>query len=217
MPASQHFDERHLRDVVLAQSDEIRADRRFSVFQTFTRPVVALTTVVAIVAIALGVKDYVEQQKANAVAGQDAPSVTHAKAVTRPKKATSARTERSRMSAAEETSAAAGETAEGKSLILSEESGDAGANRAIVMGYKPNTLTQAARREREAATDQDQGAPEERGTRVKPATCMPLPNGTQPGDIDAPYYFGWATEYCGSDLNHPSTPPKVPESPAPTR
>src|SRR5215469_16905779 len=99
MPARQPFDERHLQDVVLAQSGQIRASRRFSVLGVVTRPVVVLAAVVAIVAIALGVKDYVERENENSPAGPDTPTVEQMRAITHPKKSTSGKTDRTRMSA----------------------------------------------------------------------------------------------------------------------
>lgn len=219
MPSS-HFDERHLREVVLAQSGQIRATKRNSGLEIFTRPLVALTAIVAIVAIALGIRDYIQPQKANALTNPDAPTVAHPKAITRPKKNTSTKSERSRMSAAEATAAEAAQAAADgieKPLII-DESAEARTKRTIVMGYSPNTLSApAARDEREVAIDRDNGTVKERDTSAKPATCLPLPNGTQPGDVDGPYYSGWATEYCGLDLNRASTPPKDPKSLPPRR
>src|SRR5215469_1017720 len=101
MPASPSFDERHLQDVVLSQSGEIRPANRFSGLQSLTRPVVALAAIVAFIVIGLAIKDYVGQQNANSPAATATPSVEHPKAITRPKKSTSGKTERTRTSASE--------------------------------------------------------------------------------------------------------------------
>lgn len=213
MPARQPFDERHLQDVVLAQSGQIRPAKRFSGLEVLTRPLVALAAMVAIIAIALGVKDYVEQQNAISPADTGTPTVEHTKAITHRKKTASGKADRTRMSASEATGDQTGEAEreEQEKSLVGEPSGDAGTTRGIVMGNRTGPLTQTAERE---AIDRDQGNPNQRDTMAKPGlpTCLPLPNGTRPGDVDAPYYFGWATEYCGQDLNRSSTPSKVPES-----
>jgi hypothetical protein len=215
MPARQPFDERHLQDVVLAQSEEIRPPSRFSGLRALTRPVVALAAIVAIVVVALGIKDYVGQQNANSPAGAATPTVEHTKAITRPKKTTtSGKVERTRMSATEATAAETSQAVadEMEKPLVGEESSDAGAK---LMENRPNTLTaQAAQDEAEPAIDRDSGVPNARDTIAKPGSsaCLPLPNGTQPQDVDGPYYLGWAKEYCGRDLSRPPAPPKVPGS-----
>jgi len=84
---------------VLEQSRQIRASRRFSGLEILTRPLVALAAMVAIVAIALGVKDYVEQQNAISPADIGTPTVEHTKAITHRKKTASGKSDRTRMSA----------------------------------------------------------------------------------------------------------------------
>ena len=212
MPARQPFDDRHLRNVVLAQSDEIRATQRFSGLQILSRPVVALAAIVAIVAIALGIKDYVGQNP-NSPADTNTPTVENAKAVTRPKKSTSGKAERTRTSATEATAGAQASTGavDMEKPLIAEQSADARAQRTPGMENNANTLTaQAVHDEREAAIDRDDGVPNERDAITKrgSSACLPLPNGTRPEDVDAPYYFGWATEYCGHDLSRPSAHPK---------
>lgn len=223
MPARQPFDERHLQDVVLAQSEEIRPPSRISGLRALTRPVVALAAIVAIVVVALGIKDYVGQQNANSPAGAAAPTVEHTKAITRPKKTTtSGKVERTRMSA---TKATAEETAQAtadeiQKPTTSEGSADADGKQTVAMENQPNTLTaEAARDKREAAIGLGDRVPKEQDTIAGPGSsaCLPLPNGTLPGDVDAAYYFGWATEYCGRDLSRPSASPKVPKSQQPKK
>ena len=215
MPASQSFDERHLQDVVLAQSGEIRPANRFSGLRSLVRPVVALAAVVAFIAIGLGIKDYVGQQNANSTAGTVTPAVEHPNAITRLKKSTSGKTVRTRTSAtdatAEETAPSANAAAEMETPPISEQSSDPGAKQTTAMENQSNTLTAEAARDGMAAVD---GTPNAHDTIVKPGSsaCLPLPNGTKPEDVDAPYYFRWATEYCGRDLSRPSTPPKVRKS-----
>ena len=217
MPGSPRFDERHLQDVVLAQSEEIRPVSRFSGLQALTRPAVALTAIVAIVAIGLGIKDYVGQQNLSAPAGAATPAVEHTKAITRPKKSTSGKTERTRTSAteaaAEETAQAATAADEMQKPVMSVGSADPDGKQTIAMENQPNTLSaEAARDERETAIGLDNRAPNETIAGPGSSACLPLPNGTLPGDVDADYYFGWATEYCGRDLSGTSAPSKVPKT-----
>lgn len=223
MPARQPFDERHLQDVVLAQSGQIRASRRFSGLEIITRPVVVIAVFVAIVAIALGVKDYFERENANSVAGPDTSTVEPAQAITHLKKSTSGKTDRTRMSASGRTAAASAVANEIEKPLISGQYGDDGAKATMGMENRETLAAQAGREEQEAAIDRDQGVPNhgvpnhgalnQRDTVARPgsSTCLPLPNGTQPEDVDAPYYFGWATEYCGRDLT-PTAPLKVTES-----
>jgi len=218
MPARQPFDERHLQDVVLAQSEEIRPSSRISGLRALTRPAVALAAIVAILAIGLGIKDYVERPMTNSPAGTATPPVEHTKAITRPKKSASGKTERTRTSAteatAEETAQGAPAADEMQKPVTSGGSADADGKQTIAMDNEPNTLTAEARDQREAAIGLDNRVPNEHDTIAGPGSsaCLPLPNGTLPGDVDAAYYFGWATEYCGRDLSRPSASPKVPKS-----
>src|SRR5262249_20245237 len=160
-------------DVVLAQSGQIRPARRFSGLEILTRPLVGLAAMVAIVAIALGVKDYVEQQKAISPADTGTSTVEHTKAITHRKKSASGKTDRTRMPATEATAAEAAADEREKSFS-GGTSGDAGTTRAIVIGNRPNPLTQTAREERDAIAG-DKGNPNERDTMAKPGlpTCLP--------------------------------------------
>jgi len=214
MPAGQPFDERHLRDVVLAQSDEIRATRSFSGLQLLSRPVVALAAIVAILAIGLGIKDYVGQQSANSPASTDTATVGNTNALTRLKKTALGKAERTRTSAtettAEETAQVGTGAAEMEKPLVAEQSAGAGAQRTPLENNANALTAQGVHDEREAAIDRDDGLPNERDTITQrgSSACLPLPNGTRPEDVDAPYYFGWATEYCGHDLSRPSAHPK---------
>ena len=208
MPANQYFDQKHLQDVVLAQSKEIRPAGRFSSPEIVTRPLLVLTAIVAIVAIFLGVKNYVEPRKATPPASTSTPVVEHSKVVTRTKKTTSAKAERTRVSATDANASAATDDTE-KSLIGAY----AGAKAKAATENGADALSaQAGDDEVEAAMDGSIRVGNE-GERIGgPAfsECLPLPNGTLPGDVDAPYYFRWAGEYCGRDLLAPRA--KVPES-----
>jgi hypothetical protein len=212
MPASQQFDEQHLRDVVLAQSAQIRPARRFSGLEVLTRPVVALTAIVAIVAIALGVKDYVQAPPA---AGTGTPVIENSKTVTGPaKKAASAK---SKARGRSETAVSTGETGQAAADIPEKPliNWDSVKGRSKTLDDGPASLRAAAGGDHaEAGMHPEDGADTAGGaiTQRGSSECLPLPNGTQPEDVDAPYYFGWATEYCGHDLSRSPGPSKVPQS-----
>jgi hypothetical protein len=52
----------------------------------------------------------------------------------------------------------------------------------------------ASHDELEAAIDRNHRTHNELETTT---ACLPLPNLTKLGDVDAPYYLNWAREYCG--------------------
>src|SRR5215470_6714372 len=96
MLASERFEQKRLQGVVLAQSEQIRAAGRLSGFQKLTRPLVALTAIVAFAAIFVGIKDYVGEQKQASPADRTGVASS---AITRPQKSTSKKTRRTGMSA----------------------------------------------------------------------------------------------------------------------
>ncbi|HEX6804421.1 MAG TPA: hypothetical protein VF133_12135 [Terriglobales bacterium] len=214
MPASQQFDERHLRDVVLAQSAQIRPARRFSGLEVLTRPVVALTAIVAIVAIALGVRDYVYTPPA---ASTGTPAIENSKIVTRPTKKSASAKSKARGAATAVSTAERGQAAANvaEKPLIKWDSVKGRTKTAAALDDGPASLRAAAGGDQaEAGMHPEDGADSAGGTITKRGSseCLPLPNGTQPEDVDAPYYFGWATEYCGHDLSRSPGPSKVPHS-----
>ena len=203
MPADQHFDEKHLQDMVLAQSGQIRAAKQLSGPGRITRPVAVLTAIVAIAVISLGVKDYVEQQKqAKPSLAGSASTVTHSSAITHPRKTSSVKARRAPASAIEANAAATGQAAaaETEKPLISEEFSKPGTKAIALMGQGFGTAkVQAANDEPGAKIHPRDGVRDELDVPTRPAlsSCMPLPNGTEPGDVDAPYYEVWAREYCG--------------------
>jgi len=150
---------------------------------TITRLLLALTGIVVIGAIFIGIKDYVkQQQEAKPRASTSTPSIDHSNAKTVPKKTTSVKTRRARTSATDA-------DAPGTTLtlpvadyadymekpVISEEFAKAGAK------------AKAAHDEVQAAKDQNN-----RVCHYPP----PLPNGTKTADVDAAYYYNWSREYC---------------------
>jgi hypothetical protein len=143
------------------------------------RLLVALIGIAVIGVMCIGIRDYVKQQKdAKPSASTRTPTVVHSNRMIDPKKDTSAKTGRARMSASKandpttQLAVAADETEE-------PQDGD----QFVKAGAKPT----AAHDEIEAAKDRNNQA------------CYyppPLPNATKPADVDALYYYNWAREYC---------------------
>ena len=171
--------------------------------ETLPRPLIALTVIVTLVAIYVGIKDYVGQnKKAGPPASTSTPTEVHSNG-TRPIKTKSAKAIRARTSATEAHAAA---TAQGaaddmEKALIGEESAKAGAKAIDVMDNGPNTVSaQAAHDEAEAAMDRNGRVRNKLDTIAMPAlsACLPLPNLTKPGDSDSVYYENWAREYnCG--------------------
>jgi hypothetical protein len=166
--------------------------------ETLPRPLIALTVIVTVVAIYVGIKDYVGQnKKAGPPASTSTPTEVHSNARTRPRKATSAKAIRARTSASEANAPAPAQGAadDMEKALISEESAKAGAKAIVVMDNGPNTArAQSAHDGVEAAMDRSGRVSNE----FDPSACLPLPNLTNPGDADTVYYENWAREYnCG--------------------
>jgi len=158
--------------------------------ETLSRPLVALTVIVTVVAISLGIKDYVEQhKKAEPSASTSTPTEVRSNARTRSRKTTSAKAMRARTSATEASAPAAAQGAadDMEKALISQESAKPGAKATVVMDNGQNTVgAQAAH---------DDG--NELDTITACGAQSLLPNLTKPGDVDAAYYENWAREYCG--------------------
>jgi len=156
------------------------------------RLVLVMAGTVAVVAIAVGIKDYVQQKHQTSTS---TPTVVPSNTRTVQRKSTSAKTGRTRMSATQANAQAPAYKVE--KPLLSKAFGNADAK------------AQAAHDAAGAAMDRNNRVGSEFDTIT---TCVPLPNLTKPGDIDAPYYENWAREYgC---LFLPKFPPQSkPDSP----
>jgi len=159
------------------------------------RLVLVITGIIVVVAIAVGIKDYVQKSPAST----STPTVVPSNVGTLPKKSTAARTRRARMSATKANDHAPIDNPEGPLFskpLFSKPFGNAGAKAQAVHEVAEEAMDRAAM---------------ERNNRVRSkfntiTTCVPLPNGTKPGEVDAAYYEGWAREYgC---LVVPKSPPK---------
>jgi hypothetical protein len=162
------------------------------------RWLLVLTGIIALVAICVGIKDYVERK--NATAAATTPIAADSNATLRHNKAASAKARRARLSAnASATAQVAANNMD--STLMSEEFANTRTNGIFEPGNGLNALIgQAAHDELEVATDPDNRVRSELHSLAVPGAsgCMPLPNLTKPGDVDAPYYANWAREYCGA-------------------
>ena len=146
------------------------------------RLLLALTGIVAVGAISLGIKDYLKQQKEPKPSASTS-TPTPSTAITVPNMTTSAQTRQARMSANAPATAQA--AADDMELPLnSEEIADTVRER-----------RKAAHDEVEAAMDRNNRVDNSTWPTLSPVQCLPLPNGTKLRDVDAAYYKNWAREY----------------------
>lgn len=143
----------------------------------------ALTGIVAVGAITLGIRDYIHQKNTKPAAGASTPAIVQSNAITASKKNNSAKTKPARVGSGANSSATAEALADDteKALISKEFSGTESA--------------QATHDEVEAAMDRNNRPRKAARPETGLPHCMPLPNGTRPEDVDARYYKDWAKEY----------------------
>ena len=159
------------------------------------RWVVALTVIVAVVAISVGIKDYLQQK--NVAPPAINPIVADSNAKKKPKKTTLAKTRRAPMPSETNALATTRTDAENIEKPLTGEFSKPAAKAMLLTDGGPNNLiVQAAQREAEATANGSARSRNEFNATGLSA-CLPLPNLTKPGDIDAPYYENWARAYCG--------------------
>jgi hypothetical protein len=167
--------------------------------ETLPRPLILITAIVAVVAISVGIKDYVHQKKANPPASTPTPSIADSKAVTAKTKTGSEKTRRARVPMTETTAAARARASGGmEKTQVSEEFANDGAK---AVDNAPKAVT-AADDEAAAGMDANNGVQRDTTSAFETANagfsavkCVPLPNVTRLGDADAPYYQNWAREY----------------------
>jgi hypothetical protein len=169
--------------------------------ESLPRPLLVLTAIVAAIALFVGIRDYLDQKK-EAKLPTTAPVVeqSNGKAHSN-KKTASAKTRRARISSSETNASASGQASaeQLKKQLARDEVFNADANAVIVLDTRLSAAqAKTARDGSDAAMDRDNREQREFETIVAPGSaCLPLPNLTQPGDVDAPYYQNWAREYCG--------------------
>jgi len=173
--------------------------------ETLPRPLLVLVAIVAIVVVVIGVKDYIQRQSKATPSDTPSSTVVNPKAI-KAKKTTSAKTKRAGTSATEAHLAAKAQAVpdDMEKPFISQEFANAGTNAIVVMDNGLNTVrTQAVHDQLEPAMDRNNRVRNEVETITKHglSSCLPLPNMTKPGDVDAPSYENWAREYCGSSLD----------------
>lgn len=165
--------------------------------ESLPRPLIALTVVVAALAIYVGVKDYLDKKhNSNSAADGNAAVVAYSNPSSAPKKVKHAGSSRGLSSSSRKNTAAS---------VLAEAE-DMG--KPVVREEFPKPASQQAMMKDESDLG-SQGGPESLAAALNQnplrrglldataATCLPLPNRTNLGDVDAPYYQNWSREYCG--------------------
>lgn len=145
------------------------------------RPLLALTVVVVAVAVYIGVRDYQEEKHPKPAAS--AATAVQPKAKSLPKKITSAKTIRVRISAKQANVPA---TAEAKTAVVNDDGNPVSAGAA-------HDAVEVAMNRNEPA--HNEFATETAQPILSEPQCVPLPNITKLRDADAPYYINWAKEY----------------------
>jgi hypothetical protein len=169
--------------------------------ESVPRLALVLAGLVAIAALSLGIKDYLEPGKKTNDRKPATPTIERSDITTRQKKTTSAKTRPQRISATEANAPAPSQTATDnlERPLIGQEFSKSEARAIVLTGNGRNgEKEQGVHRELEAAMDDGNRVDHERGTIQNPRlpSCLPLPNGTELGDVDAPYYDNWAGEYC---------------------
>ena len=149
------------------------------------RSLVILTAVVALIALFIGVRDYLAtKHEVRPAVSMSAKSAVQPDELNARKKIGPAKKRQAERSAAETPSAradAAGWDAASKSLIK-------------------DVLVKVDSTPDRRRIEEVQPLLNEVSSRSPSRLCAPLPNSTKPEDVDAIYYQGWAREYgCGAD------------------
>jgi hypothetical protein len=152
-----------------------------------------LTVIVAIVAISIGIKDYVDQRKEAKLPANTSESTSVPSNATTHRKSNSGKIKLARMSTTEKMSPGTAKSTtdnpvtnnnEVEKRLNSGEFATMGVKAIPVADNTPGTVRGRANRDGvEAALSEGQ--------------CLPLPNLTKPEDVDGKYYMNWAKEYCG--------------------
>jgi hypothetical protein len=160
------------------------------------RLALTLAGIVAIVVLSLGIKDYVQQQNQPGPAAAPAtPTVANAKTRTKSKRAS---TTRARLSASAANAPAPPAALDADKQLVHEAVALTGATTIALRDDAPNSSWTQSSYDIIEASDLNNRLRNELHMISSPASsaCLPLPNLTGPGDVDAPYYDNWAGEYC---------------------
>ena len=161
----------------------------FAESTTFSRLILALLGILAVVVITVAIKDYVVQRRDVTATVSTTPPV--APSSDAEKRNASSKKRRARANTAGSNAAA---TAQADAEGLKEQGSDEFATATVINNAPNPASTQTPHNETNTrlrtASDSD-------GPELFAARCVPLPNLTKPGDVDGPYYQNWAKEYCG--------------------
>ena len=165
------------------------------------RPLLALTAIVFLAALYVGVRDYFQKPREAQPTASAVVAVAQSNATSVPKKTRSPRLRRVRMSAMAANAANPAHSAEDtEKPFISQQSSVADAKQ-IGSDYAPNSEgVQAAHDKAEAAEDRPVIVGYGLRTSIVVSAfsvpqCIPLPNSVMREDVDAPYYENWAREY----------------------
>jgi hypothetical protein len=168
--------------------------------ESVPRFALVLAGIVAIAALSLGIKDYFEGKNTNDPTSAT-PTLVRSDITGRQTKPSSPKTRQQRMSATEANASAPSwsDTDNLEKPLIAQEFAKSESRAIVMMDHGSNgEKDQAADHGLEAAPDDVNRVGNERSTIPNPRSlsCLPLPNGTEIGDVDAPYYDNWAGEYC---------------------
>ena len=168
------------------------------------RALLALTVIVVVVALYVGIKDYIQQKNSSPSVSTSTPTVVDSNPKTVEKKSISGKAKRTRMRATEaDSDAKAPAVTDASEKSRANEESNSGVQDQVVHDDAVNTMM-AGDAAGEAAMGQDNRVRNklEAKTAMSALTtpqCAPLPNVTNPEDVDAHYYQNWAREYWCDD------------------
>ena len=162
------------------------------------RSLLALTVIVVVAALYVGIKDYVQQKNAPKPASPSTPTVVDSSAKTVAKKSAKTRLTRMRATKADVAATPPAVADASEKSRINEESNSSVQDQ-VGNDNAPNTVI-AADDAGEAAMEQDSRVRNKLDAKTAMSAftspqCVPLPNVTSPEDVDAHYYQNWAREY----------------------
>jgi hypothetical protein len=167
--------------------------------ETLPRPLIALTVIVAALAIYTGVKDHYDQKR-QAVSAANTVSATDASAAqklpAKKKHLRKAAEARRRSAPAGDSGATQNPGADIAQQLVHDQFAQASAHAKLGVGNDQDAGANAESEKAGEIRNRKQQGSREFDASLSPE-CLPLPNMTKPGDVDAPYYENWAKEYCG--------------------
>jgi len=172
------------------------------VTENIPRLLLALAVIFAIGTISLGIKDHFQEKNAQPPA--NTPSVQSNPNPISPQKKIFAKTGRAQAPKMMQTAAD-----DVRKSLIAKESSNAG-SKGIFVSAQKTVSTQATQGEK-AAMDQNYELDRKIARpALSRANCLPLPNGTNLKDADAPYYKNWAREYsCYDTIQSTVAQPKL--------